>query len=84
MDCTIDFKGQDFMLIPFGSGRRMCPGWPLAERMLHLMVASLIHNFDWKFEPGVKPEDVDTEEKFGLSLHKSIPLKAIPVKPLSI
>ncbi|KAL0366225.1 UNVERIFIED_CONTAM: Ferruginol synthase [Sesamum radiatum] len=84
LDSNIRFKGQDFMLIPFGSGRRMCPGWLLSDRMLHLMVASLIHNFGWKFEPGVKPKDVDTEEKFGLSLHKLIPLKAIPVKPLSI
>ncbi|KAK6115941.1 hypothetical protein DH2020_008210 [Rehmannia glutinosa] len=76
----IDFKGQDFMLIPFGSGRRMCPGLPLADRMLHLMVASLIHNFDWKLEQGVKLEDLDTSEKFGLSLHKAVPLKAIPIK----
>ncbi|KAL2242107.1 UNVERIFIED_CONTAM: Ferruginol synthase [Sesamum indicum] len=80
LDSRIDYKGQDFMLKPSESGRRMCPDWPLANRMLHLMVASLIHNFDWKFKPGMKPEDVDTEEKFGLS----IPLKAIPVKPLSI
>ncbi|KAI3460199.1 hypothetical protein Pfo_016862 [Paulownia fortunei] len=80
LDSEIDFKGQDFMLIPFGSGRRMCPGLPLADRMLHLTVASLIHNFDWKLEPGVKPEEVDTNERFGLSLHKAVPLKAIPIK----
>lgn len=79
LDSEIDFKGQDFELIPFGSGRRMCPGLALVDRMLHLTVASLIHNFDWKLEAGVKPEELDTSEKFGLSLHKAVPLKAIPI-----
>ncbi|KAL3818439.1 hypothetical protein ACJIZ3_004344 [Penstemon smallii] len=76
LDSKIDFKGQDFELIPFGSGRRMCPGLPLANRMIHIMVASLIHNFDWELEP----EEVDTREKFGLALHKAVPLKALPIK----
>ncbi|KAI3469936.1 hypothetical protein Pfo_026599 [Paulownia fortunei] len=81
LDRKTDFKGQDFELIPFGSGRRMCPGLPLANRMLHMMVATLIHNFDWKLEPGMKSEQVDTTEKFGLSLRKAVPLKAIPIRP---
>ncbi|KAH6785098.1 hypothetical protein C2S51_037553 [Perilla frutescens var. frutescens] len=76
----IDFKGQDFEFLPFGSGRRMCPGLPLADRMLHLMVASLIHNFDWKLEAGITPQEVDTTEKFGMALHKAVPLMVIPVK----
>nr|WET52769.1 cytochrome P450 76BK1 [Callicarpa americana] len=77
---NIDYKGQDFVLLPFGSGRRVCPGIPLAHRMLHMMVGTFIHNFDWKFEPGLKPEQVDTTEKFGLVMHKAVPLKAIPIK----
>ncbi|KAL8479704.1 hypothetical protein ACS0TY_026580 [Phlomoides rotata] len=75
----IDYKGQHFELLPFGSGRRICPGMPLADRMLPLMVASLIHNFDWKLEAGVKPEDVDTTDKFGIALRKAVPLMAIPL-----
>ncbi|KAL2462989.1 Cytochrome [Forsythia ovata] len=80
LDLEIDFKGKDFELIPFGSGRRICPGLPLAYRMVHLMVASLIHNFNWKLEQGMKPEEVDINEKFGLSLQKAVPLKAFPIK----
>ncbi|XP_059637609.1 cytochrome P450 76T24-like [Cornus florida] len=75
-----DFKGQDFELIPFGGGRRVCPGMPLASRMLHLMLASLLQSFDWKPEEGVKPEDIDMTDKFGLTLQKAKPLKAIAIK----
>ncbi|KAL3831174.1 hypothetical protein ACJIZ3_019976 [Penstemon smallii] len=81
LDSKIDFKGQDFEFIPFGSGRRMCPGLQIADRMLLIMVASLIHNFNWELEPGTKQEELDIREKFGLALHKEVPLKALPVKP---
>ncbi|KAL8528067.1 hypothetical protein ACS0TY_005766 [Phlomoides rotata] len=76
----IDYKGKDFELLPFGSGRRMCPGISLADRMLPLMVASFIHNFNWKLEPGVKPQDVDTTDKFGIAACKAVPLMAIPIE----
>nr|XP_027084833.1 LOW QUALITY PROTEIN: geraniol 8-hydroxylase-like [Coffea arabica] len=76
----IDVRGQHFELIPFGAGRRICPGLPLAYRMVHLMLAAFIHNIDWKLEEGMKPEDLDMDEKFGLSVHKALPLEAIPVK----
>ncbi|KAK9758025.1 hypothetical protein RND81_01G201600 [Saponaria officinalis] len=74
----IDIKGRDFKLIPFGAGRRMCPGMPLAYRMVHLMLANLVHSFDWKHDNGVKCEDIDLEEKFGITLQKVQPLLAIP------
>uniref|UniRef100_A0A5B7BBB0 Putative geraniol 8-hydroxylase-like n=1 Tax=Davidia involucrata TaxID=16924 RepID=A0A5B7BBB0_DAVIN len=80
LDCEIDVRGQDFELIPFGAGRRICPGLPLAYRMVHLMLASLLHSFDWKLEQGMKLEDLDMTEKFGLTLQKAMPLKAIPIK----
>nr|WCR39965.1 ferruginol synthase CYP1 [Scutellaria barbata] len=78
LERKLDFWGRDFEFIPFGSGRRICPGLALADRMLPMLVATLIHNFDWKFEAGVVPELTD---KFGLVLHKALPLKAIPIKP---
>ncbi|EPS66524.1 hypothetical protein M569_08252, partial [Genlisea aurea] len=76
----VDFKGQYFELLPFGSGRRLCPGMPLATRMLPITVAALIHNFDWKLEDGANPKSIDTVERFGLSLRKAVPIRAIPSK----
>ncbi|GMH09466.1 hypothetical protein Nepgr_011307 [Nepenthes gracilis] len=76
----MDVKGQDFELIPFGAGRRICPGLPLAIRMLHLMLGSLIHSFNWKLENGDKPENMDMDDKFGITLHKAQSLLAIPIQ----
>eukprot|EP00257_Ricinus_communis_P017171 XP_015575549.1 LOW QUALITY PROTEIN: geraniol 8-hydroxylase-like [Ricinus communis] len=76
----IDARGRDFELIPFGAGRRICPGLSLAMRMLHMMLGSLIVSFDWKLENGVTPESMDMEDKFGITLQKAQPLKAIPIQ----
>lgn len=75
-----DFRGDDYGFIPFGSGRRMCPGVPLAHRMVHTMLASLLYHFDWKLADGEKSQDMDMAEKFSITLHKVKPLKAIPIK----
>ncbi|EEF51040.1 geraniol 8-hydroxylase [Ricinus communis] len=78
LESNIDARGQYFELIPFGAGRRICPGLPLAIRMLHLLLGSLIYSFDWKLEDGVTPENMDMEDRFGISLQKAKPLIAIP------
>ncbi|KAJ4723958.1 putative Cytochrome P450 [Melia azedarach] len=74
----IDVKGRHFELIPFGGGRRICPGLPLAIRMLYPILGSLINSFDWKLEDGVTPENMDMEEKFGMTLQKAKPLRIVP------
>lgn len=80
LETQVDYSSNNCTFIPFGSGRRMCPGQPLAHRMTHLMLASFIHGFDWKLEAGVlRADEIDIDEKFGLSLAKTVPLKAIPV-----
>nr|WBO25591.1 geraniol 8-hydroxylase-like protein [Phalaenopsis hybrid cultivar] len=75
--CEIDFRGHHFELLPFGSGRRICPGMPLGVRMVQLMLASLLQSFEWSLPDGMKPEDLDLTEKFGLSTALAAPLKAI-------
>ncbi|XP_058086094.1 geraniol 8-hydroxylase-like [Magnolia sinica] len=80
LDSHVDFKGRNFELIPFGTGRRICPGMPLADRMIHLTLASLLHSFDWRLPDGMAPHDLDMSDKFGLTLQKVVPLRAIPVQ----
>ncbi|MFS8004328.1 putative cytochrome P450 [Helianthus anomalus] len=77
---TIDYKGQHFELIPFGAGRRMCVGVPLAQRVLHLVLGSLLHEFDWEVESHVQPETLDMSDKMGVVVRKLEALKAIPKK----
>ncbi|KAM0003318.1 putative geraniol 8-hydroxylase [Helianthus debilis subsp. tardiflorus] len=80
LEVDVDYRGQDFELIPFGAGRRICPGLNMAHRMLHVMLGSLIQKFDWKLEGNKKAQDMDMGEKFGITLQRSAPLKAIPLK----
>ncbi|CAL5192542.1 unnamed protein product [Lathyrus oleraceus] len=68
LESEINYKGNNFELIPFGAGKRICPGLPLAHRSVHLIVASLLCNFEWTLANGLKPEDMNMEEKFGLTL----------------
>ncbi|CAI8591809.1 unnamed protein product [Vicia faba] len=76
----IDFKGHHFELIPFGSGRRICPGLPLAIRMLPLMLGSLVNCFDWRLEDGLNVDDLNKEDEYGITLEKSQPVRIVPIK----
>ncbi|KAI6698041.1 hypothetical protein NL676_018160 [Syzygium grande] len=75
----IDVRGQNFELLPFGGGRRICPGLPLAMRMLPLMLGSLINIFNWRLEEGVTPENMNMEDKFGMAIQRAKSLKAVPI-----
>lgn len=77
MEKEVDFRGRDFELLPFGSGRRICPGMPLATRMVHLMVASLLWRFEWRLPREVEANGVDMGEKFGMILGLATPLQAL-------
>ncbi|XVF08812.1 hypothetical protein REPUB_Repub07fG0035600 [Reevesia pubescens] len=74
---SIDFKGHHFELIPFGSGRRICPGIVFAMKINELFLANLMHKFDWSLSGGAKENDLDMTESFGLTIHKKAPLIAI-------
>ncbi|CAO2206973.1 unnamed protein product [Urochloa humidicola] len=75
----VDFRGKDYEFIPFGSGRRMCPGVPMAERVVPLVLASLLHAFEWRLPDGVSAEQLDLSEKFTTVNVLAVPLKAVPV-----
>lgn len=67
----IDVKGQDFRLLPFGSGRRGCPGIPLGLLIVQWTIATLVHAFDWSLPAGQNPKDLDMTEAFGLTVPRA-------------
>ncbi|KAJ0834450.1 putative cytochrome P450 [Helianthus annuus] len=83
LDSSIDFKGRDFSLIPFGSGRRGCPGVAFAMTTNESMLANLLYNFDWALPNGGKEDDLDMTEQIGFTVRKNTPL-LVTAKPFSI
>eukprot|EP01018_Ginkgo_biloba_P009681 Gb_04622 [translate_table: standard] len=74
----IDMRGKNFELIPFGSGRRGCPGMQLGIIVLKLTLAQLLHCFDWRLPNGMKFYDLDMSEEFGFTMPRASHLLAIP------
>ncbi|WOL12150.1 hypothetical protein Cni_G20915 [Canna indica] len=74
---SIDVKGHDYELLPFGAGRRMCPGYSLGLKVIQVSLANLLHGFKWRLPPGMKKEDLSMEEIFGLSTPRKVPLQAV-------
>lgn len=72
----IDVKGHDFELIPFGSGRRGCPGIQFAVTINELCLANLVHKFDWSLCGEAKENGLDMGESVGIAIHRKIPLFA--------
>ncbi|KAI5582347.1 hypothetical protein BDE02_07G080200 [Populus trichocarpa] len=79
----IDVRGRDFQLIPFGTGRRSCPGMQLGLTMVRLVLAQMVHCFDWELPNGILPSEVDMSEEFGLVLCRSKHLVSIPTYRLN-
>ncbi|KAI5056281.1 hypothetical protein GOP47_0028099 [Adiantum capillus-veneris] len=71
----IDFFGNHFELLPFGTGRRICPGLPLAIPLIHSTLANLVHYFEWILPHG---QYANLEEKFGIISTRAKPLIVIP------
>uniref|UniRef100_A0A453QNU3 Cytochrome P450 76C4 n=1 Tax=Aegilops tauschii subsp. strangulata TaxID=200361 RepID=A0A453QNU3_AEGTS len=76
-DQVVDFRGKAFEFIPFGSGRRLCPGVPMAERVVPFILASLLRAFEWRLPDGVWAEELDVSERFTTANVMAVPLKII-------
>ncbi|GMN27667.1 hypothetical protein TIFTF001_001748 [Ficus carica] len=60
-----DFKGTNFEFLPFGAGRRMCPGISFASANIELALAPMLYHLRWKLDNGTKPDELDLIESFG-------------------
>ncbi|XWS25874.1 hypothetical protein CRYUN_Cryun27aG0105200 [Craigia yunnanensis] len=67
---AIDYKGLDFELIPFGAGRRDCPGIHMGVATVELALANLLYKFDWEMPTGMNKEDIDFDVIPGITVHK--------------
>ncbi|XP_074268798.1 cytochrome P450 736A117-like [Silene latifolia] len=77
LSCAIDFKGHDFELIPFGGGRRVCPGISFAMANNEIVIAKLVNKYNWSLPHGIDCDSLDMSECTGLTIHRKIPLLAV-------
>ena len=79
LDRNVDFKGTSFEFLPFGAGRRICPGIEFGLATIELCLAQLLLYFDWKLPGAMEPEDLDMSETSvgALSVYRKEPLRLI-------
>ncbi|KAH1063715.1 hypothetical protein J1N35_028702 [Gossypium stocksii] len=78
VNSSVDFMGTNFEFIPFGAGRRKCPGILFALPNVELPLAQLLFHFDWKLPGEMNHEDMDVTEKFGVSMKRENDLVLVP------
>ena len=80
---TVDFTGSSYEFLPFGSGRRMCPGFNYGLASMELALVGMLYHFDWSLPEGV--QEVDMEEAPGLGVRRRSPLMlcATPFVPVA-
>ena len=76
---SIDLRGSHFEFIPFGAGRRMCPGMSFGLLSVELTLAVLLFHFDWNLPNGIRSEDFDMSEKFGVTVGRKNDIFLIPL-----
>ncbi|RCV30519.1 hypothetical protein SETIT_6G101900v2 [Setaria italica] len=86
-DGTIDYKGSRFEYLPFGIGRRRCPGDNFGLITLELIVARLLYYIDWRLPNGMRSDEIDMDILMGATLRRknqlhlvASPYKVVPVQ----
>ncbi|WCJ37090.1 cytochrome P450 family 71 subfamily B polypeptide 34 [Euphorbia peplus] len=78
LDNSIDYKGTHFQLIPFGAGKRICPGIVMTQAIIEPILARLLYHFDWELPDGAEPESLAMDDVFGLVVKRQADLFLIP------
>lgn len=78
INSAIDYRGLHFEYIPFGAGRRVCPGMSFGLPNIELPLIKLLYHFDWKLPDGMTSEDLDMNESFGVTVKRKASLNLIP------
>uniref|UniRef100_I1NY01 Cytochrome P450 n=2 Tax=Oryza glaberrima TaxID=4538 RepID=I1NY01_ORYGL len=79
-----NFKGMDFEFIPFGAGRRICPGITFGMAHVELVLSALLYHFDWELPQGMAAKDLDMTEDFGVTTQRRSNLLVRPIHRVSV
>ncbi|XP_010426321.1 PREDICTED: cytochrome P450 71A22-like [Camelina sativa] len=77
LNSYVDFRGQNFELIPFGAGRRICPAISFAVVLIEVVLANLVHQCDWRLPDEYTEDQTSVAESTGMAIHRLFPLYAI-------
>jgi len=77
LNSYVDYRGQDTELVPFGAGRRICPAISFAVVLDEVVLANLVHGFDWKLPEESTEYQTDVAESTGMAVHRMFPLFAM-------
>ncbi|CAN6363721.1 unnamed protein product [Urochloa humidicola] len=76
VDAASGFQGNDFRFLPFGSGRRMCPGINFTVATFEIILANLVYHFNWELPP--ESSGIDMTESYGIDVHRKEKLLLVP------
>ncbi|XP_047172694.1 cytochrome P450 71D11-like [Vigna umbellata] len=79
IDSSIDYRGSSFEYLPFGAGRRICPGITFGLINIEVALSYLLYHFDWKLPNEMKSGDLDMTEEFGVTVRRKNDIYLIPV-----
>ncbi|KAG7627744.1 Cytochrome P450 superfamily [Arabidopsis thaliana x Arabidopsis arenosa] len=77
LNSYVDYRGQDTELVPFGAGRRICPAISFAVVLDEVVLANLVHQFDWTLQVESTEYQTDVTESTGIAVHRMFPLFAM-------